>query len=105
VLLDGENSSKAAARQLLTGRRLIACAECGWVHYAMTAEEKSAADAEKFALASRYRLSDAELDLIELSQRRCLRCESPAAGFRLAAPEDLEQAEGHIVTPIYVESM
>lgn len=86
-------------------RSLIACAECGWVHYAMTAEEKMAADAETSMLAQRYRMSHAEIGLIELSQRRCLRCESPARSFRMADAEDLAQADGHIVTPIYLESI
>jgi len=101
-VIDREND-KTANLQVLTGRSLIACAQCGWVHYAMTAEEKLAAEAEKSTLAQRYHMSREEVDLLELSLRRCLRCESPAASFRRADPEDIARAESHLVTPIYLE--
>jgi hypothetical protein len=98
-----QNQPHSVMRRVLTGRQLVTCAQCGWVHYAMTAEEKSAADAEASMLAERYRMSEAELTLLELSLRQCLRCESPATSFRVAAPQDVARAQGHIVTPVYVE--
>ncbi len=72
------------------------------MHYAITEQEKLAADAQASVLAERYRMSAGELDLLDLSLRQCLRCESPANSFRPAAAADLAHAEGHIVTPIYV---
>jgi len=99
-----QDKLELSAPRVLTNRRLVACAECGWVHYAMTAEEKLAADAHAMVIAERYRMSESELVLLELSMRQCLRCESPAASFRPAAPEDVAHAEGHLVTPVYVES-
>jgi hypothetical protein len=98
----GNQKNEYRARRVLTGRSLVACVECGWVHYAMTPEEKQAAEAEAFQMAERYRMTRDEIFLLELSMRRCLRCESASAGFRQAAPDDLAQAEGHIVTPVYI---
>jgi hypothetical protein len=69
----------------------------------MTPDEKLAADAEASVMAERYRMTPEELVLLQLSVRQCLRCESPVTTFRAAAPEDVAQAEGHIVTPVYLE--
>ena len=103
-LANGQHKLEPAQPRVLIGRRLMACAQCGWVHYAMTLEEKLSADAEANRLAQRYRMNEHELGLLESSRRQCLRCESPAMAFRPAAPEDVAHAEGHLVTPIYVES-
>jgi hypothetical protein len=101
---NGHGKLEPAQTGVLIGRRLMACAQCGWVHYAMTLEEKLSADAEANRLAQRYRMNQQEAGLLESALRQCLRCESPAMDFRPAAPEDVAHAEGHIVTPIYVGS-
>jgi hypothetical protein len=101
---NGQDKHQPAQTGVLIGRRLVACAQCGWVHYAMTLEEKLSADAEANRLAQRYRMNEQELGLLESALRHCLRCESPAMAFRPAAAQDVAHAEGHIVTPIYVES-
>ena len=103
ALSDEQNRIDTARRRVLTGRRLIACAQCGWVHYAMNAEEKIAADTQICELVQRYQMSEEERGLLEAALSQCLRCESPAKSFRAAAPEDVAHAEGHTVTPIYVE--
>ena len=41
---------------------------------------------------AQYQLSREEVDLVELSLRRCPRCESPAASFRRADAEDIARA-------------
>jgi hypothetical protein len=84
---------------VLLGRRFLTCSVCGWVHYAMTPEEKTVID----QLPQRYRFSAAELALYESTYRQCLRCESPAADFRDAADSDMARAEGHLVTPVFVD--
>jgi len=84
---------------VLFGRRLLTCPVCGWVHYAMTPEEKQAGD----RLPERYQFTAAERLMYESSFRQCLRCESPAADFRIAGERDLARAQGHLVTPVYVE--
>lgn len=104
VLDNGQEKLQPPQTRILIGRRLMACAQCGWVHYAMTEEEKLCADAEATRLAQRYQMDERELGLLESALRQCLRCESPAMAFRPADPEDVAHAEGHIVTPIYVES-
>jgi hypothetical protein len=103
-LVNGQHKLQQEPTRVLIGRRLMACAQCGWVHYAMTIEEKLSADAEAIRLAQRYRMNEQEVGLMESARRVCLRCESPAMAFRPAAPDDVAHAEGHIVTPIYVES-
>jgi hypothetical protein len=85
---------------VLLGRRLLTCSQCGWVHYVMTAEEKAASDRP----LKRYNLTEAEQLIYEAAFRQCLRCESPASAFRAASDEDLSRAEGHIVTPVFVEA-
>src|SRR5580704_12458014 len=102
VLGSEQENLQPARTSVMIGRRLLACAQCGWVHYAMTEEEKLFADAEANRLAQRYRMDERELGLLESVQRHCLRCESPAMAFRPAAPEEVAHAKGHIVTPIYV---
>lgn len=86
-------------RTVLIGRRLLTCSLCGWVHYAMTPEEKQASD----WLPDRYNFTLAERRMYESTFRQCLRCESPASAFRVAAESDLARAEGHLVTPVYLE--
>jgi hypothetical protein len=88
---------------VLTNRRFVACAACGWVHYVMTAEEKAANDQTLERLIDRYQLSEAEQRLYASTYQQCLSCESPAREFRAAQERDLDRAEGHIVTPIFVE--
>ena len=84
---------------VLLGRRFLTCPVCGWVHYAMTAEEKYTSD----QLPRRYQFSSTERLMYEATFRQCLRCESPAADFRTAEDDDLARAEGHLVTPVYVD--
>jgi hypothetical protein len=64
----------------------------------MTAEEKLATR----QLAERYQMTTAERVLLESAYRQCLRCESPAADFRVARDSDVARAKGHLVTPVYV---
>jgi len=66
---------------VLRDRKLLACGSCGWVHYAMTVEEKLAIDRG----LGRYNLTPAEQLMHESAYRQCLRCESPVGGFRAAA--------------------
>jgi len=66
----------------------------------MTAEEKAASDRS----LERYHLSEAERLVYESAFRQCLRCESPASEFRAAEERDLARAEGHLVTPVFVEA-
>jgi hypothetical protein len=65
----------------------------------MTAEEKLANN----QLAERYQMTTAERMLLESAYRQCLRCESPAADFRVARDSDVARAKGHLVTPVFVE--
>jgi hypothetical protein len=99
VVADQSAYRIASGHAVLVGRRLLTCSICGWVHYAMTAEEKQAHD----RLPDRYEFTPAERRMYETTFRQCLRCESPAAAFRIAGENDLARAEGHIVTPVYIE--
>jgi hypothetical protein len=85
---------------ILRGRKLLACGACGWVHYAMRAEEKVAQD----RAIERYHLDAAERLTYEAAFRQCLRCESPLSGFRDAIDGDFNRAVGHIVTPVLLDS-
>ena len=96
---DLSNGGARRAAQVLRGRRMLACAVCGWVHYAMTPEEK--ADGDR-ALA-RYRLSVAERLTYESAFRQCLRCEAPVSEFREARESDLARAASHLVTPVLAD--
>lgn len=94
-----KNESAQGSRSVLLNRRFLTCRECGWVHYVMTAEEKVASDRS----LERYQLSEAERFIYESAFRQCLRCEAPANKFRAAGERDLDRAEGHLVTPVFVE--
>lgn len=94
-----EIDTSANEPTVLRDRKLIACGECGWVHYAMTVEEKLALDRS----LSRYNLTAAEQLLYESAYRQCLRCESPVGGFREARERDLARAAGHMVTPVLID--
>jgi hypothetical protein len=87
------------APQVQRGRRMLACAGCGWVHYAMTAEEKADSD----RALERYRLSAAERLIYESAFRQCLRCEAPVSEFREAHESDLARAASHLVTPVLAD--
>ena len=82
-------------------RLLLTCSRCGWVHYVMTAEEMRTTQ----GLAQRYQMTSFERGLLLSAYRQCMRCESPASDFRLASESDLAPADGHLVTPVYVESL
>jgi hypothetical protein len=84
--------------KLLTDRKLVACGTCGWVHYAMTEDEKADLD----GTLVRYHLSEHEREIYEAEFRQCLRCESPTSDFRQATEAELGRALGHIVTPVLV---
>lgn len=86
--------------RILVGRRMLACGACGWVHYAMSAQEKERND----RALERYRLSAHERLAYEASFRQCLRCEAPASQFRAARESDLARAAGHLVTPTIVDT-
>ena len=101
VVEDAE--SRKTSRPILTDRRLLACPKCGWVHYAMTPVEKAESDEELAYLSRRYELSLEEQELYESAYRQCLRCESSADEFRAARERDLGRAEGHSVTPVFVQ--
>ena len=85
---------------VLRDRRLLACGACGWVHYAMTFEEKLANDRS----VARYNLTPAEQLIYQSAYRQCLRCEAPVGGFRLAEERDLSCASGHMVTPVIIDN-
>jgi hypothetical protein len=85
---------------VLRDRRLLACGTCGWVHYAMTFEEKQANDRSLL----RYKITPAELLIYQSAYRQCLRCEAPVGGFRGAEERDLARASGHIVTPVMIDN-
>jgi hypothetical protein len=95
-----EHEPKESSRTVLLDRRLLTCRECGWVHYVMTSEEKAAND----RFVERYQLNEVERHIYESAFRQCLRCESPASGFRAAEEWDLARATGHLVTPVFVEA-
>ena len=94
---------RTGSRTVLTDRRFVACSACGWVHYVMTAAEKVANDQLLNRLIDRYQFSEEEQLLYASTYQQCLRCESPAREFRAAEEHDLDRAEGHIVTPVFVE--
>ena len=96
VLSDGDARRPP---RLLRGRRMLACVACGWVHYAMTAEEKADGDRK----LERYRLSLAERTVYESAFRQCLRCEAPVSEFREARQSDLARAANHLVTPVLAD--
>jgi len=85
---------------VLRDRKFIACGGCGWVHYAMTGEEKLALDRG----LSRYNLTPAEQYFFESAYRQCLRCEAPVGGFREAQERDFARAAGHVVTPVLIDN-
>lgn len=93
-----ESEVRARSRTVLLNRRFLTCRECGWVHYVMTLEEKTASD----RVIERYQLNEMEQHIYESAFRQCLRCESSASEFRAAKEEDLARAEGHLVTPVFV---
>jgi hypothetical protein len=100
ALSTGEDeSARKPFPRLPAGRQLLTCPECGWVHYAMTAEEKLAYD----QLAQRYQMTTMERLLLESAYRQCLRCESPASDFRVARDADVARAKGHLVTPVFID--
>jgi hypothetical protein len=80
----------------LVNRKLLACGTCGWVHYAMTEDEKAELDGALL----RYHLSESEREVYEAEFRQCLRCESPVSVFRPASQREIARATGHIVTPV-----
>jgi hypothetical protein len=84
---------------MLLERAMLACRLCGWVHYAMTAEEKAESD----RVLERYNLTAAERSAYESSFRQCLRCEAPATELRDAEERDCARAFGRIVTPVLLE--
>jgi hypothetical protein len=85
---------------VLRNRKLIACGDCGWVHYTMTAEEKLTLDRG----LSRYNLTPTEQYLYESAYRQCLRCEAPVGGFRDAREQDLARANVHTITPVLMDN-
>jgi len=87
--------------QLLRGRRMLTCADCGWVHYAMTATEKADGD----RALERYNLTPAERVAYESAFHQCLRCESPVSEFRDACESDLARAANHLVTPVLIDDV
>jgi hypothetical protein len=96
-----ESESPRGPRTVLINRRFLSCRECGWVHYVMTEEEKATND----RFLERYHLTEKERFLYESAFRQCLRCETPADGFRIAEEADLARATGHVVTPVLVEAV
>jgi hypothetical protein len=82
--------------RLLTDRKLLACERCGWVHYGMDDDEKAGLN----SVLLRYSLSEHEREARKTEFRRCLRCESPASGFRQANQADIARALGHLITPV-----
>src|SRR5262245_5159243 len=101
-MTSNENFSEAQSRTMLLDRRLVTCSTCGWVHYVMTRGEKAVNDRLLEHLTARYQLSREEQELYESAYRQCLRCESPADNFRAATERDIDRAQGHIVTPVFV---
>ncbi len=71
----------------LTNRKLLACGACGWVHYAMTEQEKAELDGALI----RYQLSEGERQIYEAEFRQCLKCESPTDLFRQATEADIDR--------------
>ncbi|MGE0823834.1 MAG: hypothetical protein AB7G75_00940 [Candidatus Binatia bacterium] len=98
-----ESPLRSETGSVLTERRLLTCPNCKWVHYAMTPDEKAVNDRLLTRLTERYQLSREEQELYESAYRQCLRCESPANEFLAASDQDIDRAEGHIVTPVFVD--
>lgn len=96
-----ESESPRSPRTVLINRRFLSCRACGWVHYVMTAEEKATSD----RFLERYQLTAKERFLYESAFRQCLRCETPADGFRMAEEADLARTTGHVVTPVFVDAL
>jgi hypothetical protein len=84
----------------LRDRKLLACGSCGWVHYAMTFEERLENDRSLI----RYHLTPSEQLIYQSAYRQCLRCESPVGGFRRAEERDLVRAAAHMVTPVMIDN-
>ncbi len=64
----------------------------------MSEDEKAALD----GALTRYQLSEHEREIYEAGFRQCLRCESPASGFKRATEGEIARALGHILTPVLV---
>ena len=84
---------------VLTGRALVACTACGWVHYEMTPAEKAIHDSR----LTPYDLSPAERETYETGFQQCLRCESSSRQFRPATDDEIARAIDHLVTPILLQ--
>ena len=84
---------------VLTGRALVACVDCGWVHYEMTPAEKAIHDSR----LGPYDLSPAERETYEVAFQQCLRCESSSRQFRPATEAEIARALDHLVTPILLQ--
>jgi len=97
--LSAEAQTLRSEPVILRDRKLLACGTCGWVHYAMTFDEKIANDRSLV----RYKLSPAEQLIYQSAYRQCLRCEAPVSGFRAAEERDLTRAGGHLVTPVMID--
>jgi len=73
--LDAETETLGKRSVYLRDRKLLACGACGWVHYAMTFQEKLTNDRR----LARYNLTPAEQLAYQSAYRQCLRCEAPVA--------------------------
>jgi len=98
--LDAETVTLSKRPVYLRDRKLLACGACGWVHYAMTFEEKLTNDRR----LARYNLTPAEQLACQSAYRQCLRCEAPAGEFRAAEERDLARAASHLVTPVMLDN-
>jgi hypothetical protein len=98
--LGAETESLNKGPVYLRDRKLLACGDCGWVHYAMTFQETLANDRR----LARYNFSPAERLTYQSSYRQCLRCEAPVGRFRAAEERDLAHAASHLVTPVMIDN-
>jgi hypothetical protein len=98
--LDAETETSHKGPIYLRDRQLLACGACGWVHYAMTFQEKITGDRR----LARYNLTPAEQLTYQSAYRQCLRCEAPVSGFRAAEERDLARAASHLVTPVMIDN-
>jgi len=98
--LDTETETLEKRSVYLRDRKLLACGACGWVHYAMTFQEKLTNDSR----LARYNLTAAEQLAYQSAYRQCLRCEAPVGGFRAAEERDLARAASHLVTPVMIDN-
>jgi hypothetical protein len=98
--LDTETETLGKRPVYLLDRKLLACGACGWVHYAMTFEEKLTNDRR----LARYNLTPSEQLACQSAYRQCLRCEAPTGEFRAAEERDLARAASHLVTPVLVDN-